>query len=109
MANKKKEIDWNLVGEYLHAQCKTVDIADLLGVSTDMLYVRCKQDLGMDFSVFAQQKRASGKELLRKKQFDTAMEGNVSMQIWLGKQYLEQADKSQVENKGNIKIDFTND
>ena len=30
---------------------------------------------------------------LRKKQFEMAMDGNVQMLIWLGKQYLGQSDK----------------
>ena len=33
---------------------------------------------------------------LRKKQFEMAMDGNVQMLIWLGKQYLGQKDKPEV-------------
>ena len=35
---------------------------------------------------------------LKKKQFDMAMKGNVPMLIWLGKQYLGQMDKQEVEH-----------
>lgn len=33
---------------------------------------------------------------LRRKQFEVAMGGNVSMLIWLGKQYLDQRDRTEV-------------
>ena len=35
---------------------------------------------------------------LRKKQIEMAMDGNVQMLIWLGKQYLGQQDKQEVEH-----------
>ena len=50
----------------------------------------------------------SEKLALRKKQFDVAMQGNVQMLIWLGKQYLEQSDtQDQLQNVRPIDgIDF---
>ena len=49
----------------------------------------------------------SEKLALRKKQFDIAMQGNVQMLIWLGKQYLEQSDKQELQNVRPIEgIDF---
>ena len=36
---------------------------------------------------------AGGKSSLRRQQFALAMKGNAAMLIWLGKQYLGQADK----------------
>lgn len=42
---------------------------------------------------------------LRKKQFELAMDGNATMLIWLGKQELDQADKS--EFKGSLKHDVS--
>ena len=35
---------------------------------------------------------------LREKQIEMAMQGNVQMLIWLGKQYLGQLDKQEVEH-----------
>ena len=37
---------------------------------------------------------------VRRLQFKSAQAGNVTMQIWLGKQYLGQKDKQEVENTG---------
>ena len=36
---------------------------------------------------------------LMQKQFEVAMSGNPTMLIWLGKQYLDQRDKSEVRNE----------
>ena len=100
MARPKVDIDWTKVGKLLQAQCHAVGIASMLGISVDTLYLRCKQDLNMDFTAFSAEKKSEGVELLKAKQYQTAMDGNVTMQIWLGKQYLGQRDKSDVEQSG---------
>lgn len=96
-------IDWDVVGSYLRAQCNTVGIASILGISTDSLYLKCKKDNSLDYTAFSEQKKGEGKEMLRAKQFTTAMGSvkdkmppNISMQIWLGKQYLGQRDKNEL-------------
>jgi hypothetical protein len=38
---------------------------------------------------------STGRAALRRMQFSSAQKGNVQMQIWLGKQYLKQVDKSE--------------
>ena len=45
------------------------------------------------FENFLIKGRAELKKRLKKKQIDVAMQGNVSMLIWLGKQYLDQSEK----------------
>jgi hypothetical protein len=89
----KANIDWDKVGKLLQAGCDATGIAGLIGCDRDTLYIRCQRDLKKDFSAFRQEKVAEGDELLRSKQFATAMAGNVTMQIWLGKQRLGQKDK----------------
>ena len=54
------------------------------------------------FENFLIKGRANLKQRLKKKQIQVAMSGNVTMLIWLGKQYLEQADK--VEETGDYKL-----
>lgn len=46
--------------------------------------------------------REGGKRSLRRTQFKAALEGNPQLLIWLGKQYLGQSDKSEVEHSGTI-------
>ena len=42
----------------------------------------------------------NGRASLRRMQFKNAQAGNVTMQIWLGKQYLGQQDKQSLEQSG---------
>jgi len=97
-------IDWNKVTKYLQAQCDSVGIAGLLGISVDTLYNRCKRDNNLDYSAFAAQKKSEGKELLRGKQYSVAMEGDKTMLVWLGKQYLMQSDKQELTGKDGEKL-----
>lgn len=103
MAGRPKAIiDWKKVEKYLQAQCDSVGIAGLLGISVDTLYIRCKTDHNIDYSAYSAQKKSEGKELLRAKQYQSAMEGDKTLQIWLGKQYLEQKDKQEINQTVNI-------
>jgi hypothetical protein len=86
-------IDWKKVDSMLQAHCTGTGIASLLGVCPDTLYRTCEDKFKMTFSAYSALKKGEGKELLRQKQFSVAMNGEKSMLIWLGKQYLEQADK----------------
>ena len=92
----KANIDWSKVDKYLQAQCDGTGIAGLFGIHPNTLYRACETDNKISFSNYSAIKKAEGKELLRAKQFQSAMEGDKTMQIWLGKQYLGQKDKSDV-------------
>ena len=93
MGRPKANIDWKRVDHLLTCQCDGVGIAGILGVSADTLYRACQEEHNIGFADYSAQKKSEGKELLRAKQFETAMNGNVTMQIWLGKQYLDQKDR----------------
>lgn len=100
MSRTKANIDWKKVDEYLHAQCDGMGIAGILGIHYNTLYERCKKENNCDFSEYSARKKGEGKELLRKKQWDTAYkDGDRVMQIWLGKQYLDQVDKKEVKQE----------
>lgn len=92
-------IDWDTVGKLLEAGCSGESIATQFGIHRTTLYNRCKVDMGLTFSTFSQQKKMLGDNLLRAKQYQTAMSGNVTMQIWLGKQRLGQTDKMEHQGK----------
>lgn len=87
------EIDWSQVDKYLKAQCDGVGIAGILGIHPNTLYAKCEEDNKLSFSEYSQIKKAEGKELLRQKQMEVALDGDKTMLVWLGKQYLEQSDK----------------
>lgn len=93
------KIDWNKVDSLLVAGCDGKEVASVIGVHYNTLMNKCKKEKNYDFCDYKALKRAKGDSLLRAKQFDTAMAGNVPMQIWLGKQRLEQSDKQQVKQE----------
>ena len=105
-------IDWDTVGKLLEAGCSGESIAAQLGVHRTTLYNRCKTDMGLTFSTLAQQKKMLGDNLLRAKQYQTAMSGNVTMQIWLGKQRLGQTDKMEHQGQGGgpvlLRVEYVN-
>ncbi len=96
MSRPKTQIDWNKVNQYLKAQCDGVGIAGILGIHPNTLYIACEDEFKISFSEYSQQKKSEGKELLRAKQFSMAMEGDKTLCIWLGKQYLDQKDRKDV-------------
>ncbi len=102
MAGRPKAIiDWNKVDRYLQAQCDGVGIAGILGIAPLTLYRACEREKNVNFDTYSAQKKGEGVELLKAKQFQTAMEGNVVMQIWLGKQYAGQRDKQFMDVTSN--------
>ena len=89
-------IDWEQVNKMCAIQCTGEEIANVLGVDYDTLASACKRENKMLFSDYIGQRKSDGKMSLRRKQFSTAMEGNPTMLVWLGKNWLKQTDKSEV-------------
>ena len=87
-----KEIDWDIVDNYLKKGLPGTKIADAIGVYPDTLYNRCEAEKGTTFSAYSQQKRTNGDALLHAAQFDKALEGDTSLLIFLGKVRLEQRE-----------------
>lgn len=71
--------------------------AEKLGINIDTLASRIKEKHGLSFSEYKTKRQEPMRINLLKKQYDVAMAGNVSMLIWLGKQYLKQKDKQENE------------
>jgi hypothetical protein len=100
-------IDWDTVGKMLEAGAMSVEVAAYIGIDTATLYRRCQQDLSVNFETFKQQKLAKGDVGLRAKQYQVAMSGDKAMLIWLGKQRLNQAEISKIEQLNReIRIGF---
>jgi len=93
----RAKIDWNMVGEMCEIQCTGVEIAKVLGIHYDTIANTCKRDHGVTFSEWSDEKREFGRTSLRRKQFRAAVtDGNITMMIWLGKQWLGQKDKQEL-------------
>jgi hypothetical protein len=82
----KKFVDLELVEKLAAVQCTYAEVASTLGVSVDTL------QRNKDFAVVYKRGAEGGRKSLRRMQFESANRGNVVMQIWLGKQYLNQSD-----------------
>lgn len=67
--------------------CPDSEVAAFMGVS--------EMTIQRHFGSILKEAREAGKSNIRAKQFRLAMDGNVSMLIWLGKQLLKQSDKIQ--------------
>lgn len=78
--------------------CTLVEIANFFGVSEDTVESWCVDTYGETFSDIYKKKNSAGKTSLRRWQLESAKKGNVTMQIWLGKQYLGQRENIEVTN-----------
>jgi hypothetical protein len=103
MARPLKEISWDDFDKLCAIQCTGEEIAAFFEIDYDTLNSICKRERGKGFSDCFAQKRQSGKISLRRRQFQSALEGNPSMMIWLGKNWLGQQDQQVVE--GTVKIE----
>lgn len=88
MARPLKVINEQQVFDLASFFCTDEQIATIVGCSPDTLSRR--------FAEIIQKGRESAKHNIRRKQYEVAMSGNVSMLIWLGKQYLGQSDKQEI-------------
>ena len=93
-------LDWAIVENLLQSDCSGTEIASYLGISNDTLYERTKEEKGVSFSEFSLKFKQKGDSILKSKQFESAVvDKNITMQIWLGKQRLNQRDKQEVTGK----------
>ena len=88
----KKELDQKAFENLCSLQCTKDEICGFFDIHEETLTRWCHDTYGEGFSDVYKKKSASGKMSLRRMQFRTAEEGNATMQIWLGKQYLGQKD-----------------
>jgi hypothetical protein len=69
--------------------CTDREIASLTGIPLRTLEEHFRAEIDKN--------KETGKMSLRRRQWKTADEGNPALQIWLGKQWLGQVDKKEVE------------
>lgn len=91
MARPRKEIDESQFRKLCQIQCTLTEIAAWFECSEDTIERWCKRELGQSFAEAHKIFGVDGKISLRRYQFKLA-EKNVTMAIWLGKQYLGQKD-----------------
>ena len=98
------EIDYKTLDGLCEIMCTQDEITHLLKVDHKTLTAALVRDGHEGFSQYYKKKSADGKKSLRRVQYEKAIEGNTTMLVWLGKQLLDQKDKSEKVTK---KVDLT--
>jgi hypothetical protein len=97
MARPRLELDERQIRELAKINCTMEEISAVMGCSVDTLERR--------YADIIKEERNIGKSSLRRWQFKAAASGNAALLIWLGKQYLGQRDKEDIDLTGKeIKI-----
>ena len=95
MARPKIAINQEHFENLCSIQCTLSEIASFFKCSEDTVERWCKRELKMSFADAFKKYSVGGKISLRRWQFKMA-EHNVSMAIWLGKQYLGQKEQQDI-------------
>jgi len=82
-------------------QCSEQEMAQWFHCSIDTIASRVRENFGVSFPEYFEKNRVGGLISLRRNQFKLS-EKNAAMAIFLGKNYLGQADKQEIEHSGNI-------
>lgn len=110
----RKEIDFDEVDKLCALHCTADEIAGFFEITTPTLDARIKEIQKPDgtyyknFLDYFTVKSAVGKITLRRLQWTAATRGNVTMQMFLGKNIVNQTDKQQIDIQGaqHIKIEL---
>lgn len=101
-----KQLDKDTFESLCFIQCTQSEICSVMKTTDKTLNKWCIDTYGEGFSDTYKKQSEDGKKSLRRLQFDSARKGNVTMLIWLGKQYLGQRDKTEyTENIASEKLD----
>lgn len=92
----RKQLDEKLIFELAMIGCTRREIATIVGCNVDTL---CD-----NFSDVLQKGDDEGRRSLRRMQWKAAEEGNVTAQIWLGKNRLGQSDKIESKNETTVTV-----
>mgnify|MGYP003509719092 CR=1 FL=1 len=95
---KGKNLDLDLIEKLASIHCTNTEIASTIGCDSSLLSKP-------KYSEIITKGRERGKISLRRKMMETAMNGNVTMMIWLSKQYLGMTEK--VEQESQLSGKFT--
>ena len=104
MARPKKEIDKNIFENLCRIQCTKDEICGVFECDEKTLTRWCNDTYSEGFSDIFKKKSKAGKISLRRLQWKAAQSGNVTMLIWLGKQYLGQTDKQEISTQEPVQI-----
>lgn len=99
----RKKIDRKQFENLCGLQCTLEEIAYFFDCSEDTIERWCKREYKSNFAEIFKKKSSAGKISLRRNQFKLA-EKSPAMAIWLGKQYLNQYERVEVETEADDKL-----
>lgn len=99
MARPKKILDYELIEKLANILCTQEEIASISGCDVRTL----QRD--SEFCRVYKKGQDGGKTSLRRAQFKSALSGNSTMLVWLGKQYLNQREIPEDTEKSIDKIE----
>ena len=89
-------IDWDIFDNLCFIQCTLKEICQVLRCSEDTIERRVKQEKGMSFAEYYQQKKGLGKLHLRRLMMRQA-EKNPAIVIFMAKNHLGMSDRQDIE------------
>ena len=106
--------DWERLIGMISIQCTIDEICSIYGMDDETLNRIIEERGEGSFSTLYKKHSGEGKTSLRRQQYKSAQDGNVTMQIWLGKQWLGQRDQTAVDltsagEKFNVNVMFDKD
>lgn len=105
MARPKIEIDQKQFEALCKIQCTLEEVADYFDCSDTTIHRWCKKTYKKSFEDIYKKKSAGGRRSLRRIQWEAAQNGDKTMMIWLGRQWLGQTDKfTVVEKQGDKQL-----
>lgn len=84
--------EWESVKYMCMIHCTGEEIAGVMQMDYDTLNKNCKEKWRIPISEYIKRNNTNGKMSLRRMQWKSAEDGNITMQIWLGKQWLGQRE-----------------
>lgn len=85
MARTPRTIDWEKLELYLKSGCTQETICKNFGISDDALRAQVKKKYNQEYQDFAGSLRSEGIALIEATQMKKALQGNITMLLWLGK------------------------
>jgi len=90
------QIDIEELDKLCQLQCTLVEIAGWFKYSVSAIEDFIQREFNVNFNEYYEQKKGLGKIALRRAQMQNAINGNATLQIWLGKNMLGQVDSHTV-------------
>jgi AraC-like DNA-binding protein len=102
----KKYLKWSTIDKLCKLQCTLEEIAVKVGVTPELIERRVKETFGIEFKEYFRIKSQLGFVSLRRMQYELARSGNVTMQKWLGSNWLGQSDKVDMNMTGSVQMNI---